>query len=168
MTLLDGPCAGDPPEPLEPYNEEQFSDVDLGPRAGDASPRAFSEQSPRPSDPDDSSSDESSGSEPSNVPGAGESGLALRPARYFVDGWYPTRDYRPEGYAPGTISTPQIDMESLKLLFLDTKAANRFLIRYLSEHCTTVRRFSDSSLAVCLRLFSVNSYPGVELPDCTL
>ena len=109
-----------------------FRDMDTG-QCSDAS--CESDRPPsrcRASDSEGSSSDESDGQpHDRDVPDNGESRLELRPGRYFVNGHFPTRDYRPEGYAPGTISLPRLDFESLKLVFLDPSAANCFLIRFV-------------------------------------
>ena len=51
-------------------------------------------------------------------------------AQFFVDGHFPTRDFRIEGYSVGTPGVREISVMKLRSLFEDEESAGRYLLRY--------------------------------------
>jgi len=50
-------------------------------------------------------------------------------AQFFVDGYFPTRDFRIEGYSVGTPGVREISVAKLRSLFEDEESAERYLLR---------------------------------------
>lgn len=57
-------------------------------------------------------------------------------AQYWVDGHFPTRDFRVEGYSVGTPGVREISVEKLRSLFGDDESTGRYLLRFYCCCCS--------------------------------